>query len=229
MPAELAAINRPGLIVCEGPDDERFLRTLLVHLDIQSIWVEHVEGESQFRRYVRRLRTRTGFELLRAFALVRDADTDAGTKFSHACSLLRDFRYPTPAAPLQIASGPLPALESSATGSVGSTGIMVLPIGRTRGALEDLCLEAIRGDPSLTCVDQFLECVALNAGIGWPDQYRSKARLNAWLASRGDPRHRLRDAISAGMFPLDHTAFDPIRQFLRDLAAAANAPEAPRS
>lgn len=227
MPAELAAISRPGLILCEGPDDERFLRTMLVHLDIQRIWVEYVEGESQFRRYVRRLRTRTGFELLRAFAIVRDADTDAGTKFSHACSLLRDFRYPIPAAPLQIASGPLPALESSAIGSVGSTGIMVLPIGRTRGALEDLCLEAIRGDPSLTCVDEFLDCVASNAAITWPEQYRSKARLNAWLASRGDPRHRLRDAISAGMLPLEHAAFGPIKQFLRDLAVAAKVSESP--
>jgi hypothetical protein len=227
MPAELAAISRPGLIVCEGPDDERFLRTLLVHLNIQSIWVEHVEGESQFRRYVGRLRTRTGFELLRVFAIVRDADTDAGTKFSHACSLLRDFRYPIPVAPLQIASGPLPALESNAIGSVGSIAIMILPIGRTSGALEDVCLEAIRGDLSLPCVDEFLDCVASNGAITWLEQYRSKARLNVWLGSRGDPRHRLRDAISAGMFPLDHGAFDPIRQFLRDLAAAANAPGNP--
>lgn len=221
MPAELAPISRPGLIVCEGPDDERLLRMMLGYLDIQSIWVEYVEGESQFRRYVRRLRIRPGFELLRAFAVMRDADTDAASKFAHTCSLLRDFHYPVPLAPLEIAHGAFPALESDRSGSTGATGVVILPTAHRTGALEDLCLEALGADLSLPCVDDFLRCVEMQAGIAWPPQYVSKARLNVWLGSRPDPRHRLRDAISAGLFPLSHGAFDPIKAFLTQLAAAA--------
>jgi hypothetical protein len=224
MPPERDEIDCPGLIVCEGPDDERFLKIMLVRLRLANIWVEYVEGESQFRRYLRRLRVRPGFEILRALAIVRDADTDAGTKFNHACSLLGDFRYPVPTLPLQLASGTFPALESGTLGVDGSTGIMILPPGRASGALEDLFLDALIGDPSLPCVDQFLECVASTAAISWPFQYRSKARVNAWLASRTDPRHRLRDAVSAGLFPLDHDAFGSIRRFLSELAEAASEP-----
>jgi hypothetical protein len=225
MPAELESISRPGLIICEGPDDQLFLRAMLRYLDIQMIWVEYVEGESQFRAYVRRLRTRSGFETLRALALMRDADTDATAKFSHACSLLRDFNYPVPGAPLEIAHGLLPALESDAVGSAGATGVVIVPTAHSTGALEDLCLEALGDDPSLPCVDEFLRCVETTAQITWPAQYIAKSRLNAWLASRADPRHGLRSAISAGLFSMSHDAFGPIRAFLSQLAEAATGPE----
>lgn len=228
MPALLDAISHPGLIVCEGPDDERFLRMMLVHLGIDSVWVEYVEGESQFRRYVRGLRGRAGFEVLRAFAIVRDADRATGTKFEHACALLRDFGYPSPHQPVQLARGQFPARAPGTSGRIGATAVVVLPIDRRTGALEDLCLESLAEDPSVVCVDDFLSCVA-TTGVLWPDRFRAKARLNAWLASRPDPRHRLRDALSAGLFPLDHNAFEPVKQFLHDLAAAARAPEAPSS
>ena len=59
------------------------------------------------------------------------------------------------------------------------------------------------------------------AQITWPARYIAKARLSVWLASRPDPRHRLREAISAGLFPMSHDAFEPIRAFLTQLAAAA--------
>jgi len=176
MPAQRDAIGRRGLIVCEGPDDERFLRIMLTHLGIDMIWVEYVEGESQFRRYVRGLRGRAGFGILRSFAIVRDADTDSSTKFSHACSQLRDFGYPVPTLPLQLASGRFPALESGAVGFTGATGVMILPPEKDVGALENLCLDAIGTDPSLPCVDEFLACVKSNSGIRWPESYRPKAQ-----------------------------------------------------
>jgi hypothetical protein len=198
---------------------------MLAHLGIQGIWVEHVEGESQFRRYVRRLRIRTGFEMLRALAIIRDADTDADAKFNRSCGVLRDHRFPVPTSPYQLMAGPFPALESSDLGKVGMTGIVIIPPAEVIGALEDLCLKVIADDPSIPCVDDLLNCVALNSGTVWPEQYRSKARLNVWLASRADPRHRLRDAISAGLFPLSHEAFGPIRDFLIQLAAAASQPD----
>lgn len=229
MASEPDAISRPGLVLCEGPDDERLLRGLLAHLGIQTLWVEQVEGESQLRRYVRRLRIRTGFEYLRALAIVRDADTDADAKFSHSCHVLSDHRYPVPATPYSLASGSFPALESVGVGSDGWTGIMILPPSRPAGALEDLCLQVIADDPSLPCADDLMQCVESKGNVRWPVQYRSKARMNVWLASRSDPRQRLREAISAGLFPMNHQAFEPIRGFLTRLAAAASGPDAPPS
>lgn len=221
MPAPWPAIRRPGLVVCEGRDDERFLVTMLNHLRIRAVCVEYVDGESQFRGHFRALRTRTGFDVLRAIAVIRDADTDSEQKFRQTCSLLRDFGYPVPSAPSELASGRLPASEAGTTGQDGTVGILVLPTSRPAGALEDLCIEAIRGDPSLPCVDDFLACVVSKAGIAWRDQHVSKARLNVWLGSRPDPRRSLRDALSANRFPLDSEAFTPVREFLTRLAAAA--------
>jgi hypothetical protein len=224
MVAPLHPIGRPPVIVCEGRDDERFLINMLNHLGLSSIRVEYVEGESRFRPYIRNLRARPSFSDLRGLAIVRDADTDAAAKFRHTGVLLRELGYPVPLAPATVTKGRFPASESGQIGADGVTGIVVLPPAQSVGALEDLCLDAIAGDPSLPCVDQLLTCVASSAGIAWPEQYRSKARLNVWLGSRADPRHRLRDAISAGLFPMSHNAFGPIRQFLTDFASAASEP-----
>jgi hypothetical protein len=53
MAPALGAISRPGLIVCDGGDDERLLVTMLNYLNLGSIWVEIVAGESLFRSYIR--------------------------------------------------------------------------------------------------------------------------------------------------------------------------------
>ena len=70
MAPEPRPIIRPGLIVCEGDDDERLLVTMLNYLKIESIWIERVDGESMFRKYIRILRARPGFAGLRALAVV---------------------------------------------------------------------------------------------------------------------------------------------------------------
>ncbi len=221
MPAPRQPIGRPGLIFCEGIDDERFLVELLTFLGIDSLWVERADGESQFRGLVRTLRGRGNFEQLRTLAIVRDADTDAARKFESVTDLLQTAAYPIPSAPAQLILGTFPRATTGAAETAGTVGVFIMPDGRSPGALEDLCLQAIAEDPAGPCVQEFLACVHARSGVACPDQHVPKAKLNAWLASRSNPTLRLGQAIASKDIPPGSEAFRPIRQFLQDLAAAA--------
>jgi hypothetical protein len=221
MPAPRQPISRPGLIFCEGIDDERFLVELLAFLSIDSIWVERADGESQFQGLVRTLRGRGNFEQLRALAIVRDADTDAGRKFESVTDLLQAAGYPVPPTPARLITGRFP---SATTVTVGVVGVFIMPDGDSPGTLEDLCLRAIEQDQALECTREFLDCVRTHTGVTCPDQHIPKAKLNSWLASRANPTLRLGQARASRDIPPDSDAFGPIRQFLQELAEAATRP-----
>lgn len=91
---------------------------------------------------------------------------------------------------------------------------IVLPEA-ARGALEDLCLAAVAGDPAMACVEGYFECLDSRGML--PRQI-SKGKLHAFLASRETPGRRLGEAAKAGDWPWDSDAFDGVKAFLRTVA-----------
>ena len=70
-------------------------------------------------------------------------------------------------------------------------------------------MTSIADDAAMPCVEEFIECVM----DGGPRD-TSKARVQAFLASRDTPGKRLGEAAMAGYWAFDHPAFDGFRQLL---------------
>ena len=223
MPPLVTPVRTPGILCCEGPDDFEFFIWLRRHLSIgrETVEVEWMEGRTQLHNYLNGLPLRGEPERLKSLAIVCDADRDDGpTAFGRVRDDLRTTGYSTVAQPARFYPGPW------AAGPSLSVGVFILPNNHSPGALEDLCLDSIGADPSLPCVDELLQCVS-SRGVSWPEQFRSKARLNVWLGSRSDPRRRLREALRGSVFAADSLAFDQVRNFLKQLEAAASFPSGP--
>jgi hypothetical protein len=182
--------------------------------------VEQLRGRTQLHSRLNGLPIRENKEDLRALAIVCDADApdDGAAAFNRVKDDLSSTGFTAPTVAGRFTQGRWdggPALH---------VGVYIMPDNQMTGALEDLCLFAIDGDISLPCVDAYLQCVSSAGGVTWRPQDLSKARLRSWLASRADPTLLLGYAMNRNLIRRDHVAFSEIRQFLRQLAAAAQAP-----
>jgi hypothetical protein len=204
------------ILACEGADDEAFLHRMLDHLRITGVDIRKFDGKPQLPTFLLGLRDSTEFEAVRCVGIVRDADMRAASALQSVTDRLRQLRLPVP----RLAGG-LSTGNCEIDGLVRTFGVFIMPDGRSPGELEDLCLAAIENDLALTCAQEFLDCVHARTGTVCPEKDTSKARLNAWLASRTDPTLRMGHAVASRDIPPDSRVFDPIRAFLTQLAAAA--------
>jgi len=208
------------IVACEGIDDQEFLRRMLDHLRISERRIDQYRGKAQLPTYLRGLRDSTDFETIRVVGVIRDGDDSPGGAWQSVRDLLQRLDLPCPTGPGTIGTG-----RCGVDGITRSIGVFIMPDNNSPGALEDLCLRAVADSASLTCVDEFLACVAARTNVTCRQQDVPKARLNAWLASRADPTLRLGQAVAARQLPPDSPAFDPIKDFLRALAVAASEPD----
>ena len=101
------------------------------------------------------------------------------------------------------------------SGSPMPAGAFFVPDGASHGSIETLCRRAVRNAALAACVDQLVTC----AGSPHARQAQAdKGWLKAYLGMTADPNLRFHQAFDApdGIDPA-HTAFDPLRAFLRAL------------
>src|SRR6266511_2045577 len=162
MPATAGPVTSPGLLLCEGPDDFAFFLSLLAFLQISDeiVRIERLEGRRQLHDRLNGLAIRDQGRILKAMAIVCDADDpdDGQAAFGKVRDDLRATGFSVP----ERAAG---FVHVSWGGSLSlSVGVFIMPDNRATGALEDLCLTAIAGEPSLACVEPFLNCVSAAGG-----------------------------------------------------------------
>jgi len=166
------------------------------------IQVGSFNGKTKLQKYLKTFPLLPEFNKLTTLGITRDADNDASAAFQSVQGALREAGLPFPAAPGVFTGGPL------------RVGVLIIPPGRP-GMLETLCLESVADDGAIVCVDQFFECVKTNAHR--KPSNMSKARVHAWLSSQEEPDKRLGEAARQGYWKLDHAAFEPLRDFLRQM------------
>ena len=142
-----------------------------------------------------------------AIGIVRDAELDSVDAFQCAQKAISALELATPDCPMEI------------VGRNPRIGVLILPPDRGEGMLEDVCLDAVHDDPAMPCVQDYLQCVA-DRIPNWPDRNRKKATVQAFLASRPEPGMKLGEGAKLGYWNWSHEVYDPIMQFLRDLAKA---------
>jgi len=167
---------------------------------ISGVEVRQTRGKRKLAGQLNLLHVTPGFGLVRSLGVVQDADNDHRATFAGVCGALRRAGLPVPSSGLQPA------------GEHPKVVVLIIPGEGKPGALEDVCLESIKDDPAMRCVDQYFECLK-GRGIREPAQI-SKAKAHAFLASRRIPDLRLGDACQQHYWPFEHEAFADLRKLL---------------
>ena len=203
MPPSMEIVESKQLIV-EGNDDVRIFRALGSRMNISNIEIRPYGGVDNMRTFVRTLSALPEFRLVQSLAIVADADCDRERRERRIRSALSDMNLPTPSGPLEIASD-----------EHLKVAYLVVPHDRDRGMIEDVCLDSVRNDPAMDCIDRYFDCIS-EVDIPGPQQvWSSKARLHAFLASRDRPDLRIGEAADRGIWRFEHAAFNPLKDLLR--------------
>jgi hypothetical protein len=198
-------IARPKLLIVEGSDEENFFGALLKHLEITDVQVAGIGGKSRIRPRLKALVNDADFIQIVSLGIIRDADVDPKTAFQSIRDALKNTGLPFPTKPLRFVKGP------------PKVGVMILPAPDKKGALEELCLQAIKDDPAMSCVGQYFKCLE-DQGVKTPKKGKlSKAKTRVFLASREEPTLAVGTAALRGYWPFGHKMFSSVRNFLKSL------------
>ena len=197
-------IAHPKQVFVEGNDEIRIFGALLRHMNLTDVQIQSLDGIGNLRPSLSILTGLDEFRQVRSLAVVVDANSNRAARRDQIRNALANAGLPTPSAPLQM--------ESAGELSVA---YLIVPHDGQGTMIEDVCLESVRTDPAMRCVDDYFNCLDRN-GISPPEgDWSPKSRAMAFLASRGgrtDPR--LGVSAEQGVWPLDDGAFAPFRNLL---------------
>ena len=196
-------ILKPKLLIVEGKDDEIFFNVFINHLNIQDIQVAGIGGKDKIKPNLKALSKDSNFSQIISLGIIRDADKSAGNAFKSVRDSLIAAGLPSPRRALSTIKGP-PKVT-----------VMILPVRKRRGELEDLCLDAVSDDPAMSCVDQYFDCIDRQL-LDKPRKL-SKAKVRVFLSSRKDPTLPLGISAEKGYWPFDNKAFAAVQEFLQSL------------
>jgi hypothetical protein len=203
-PCSTIPITKPKAIAVEGKDDQYFFDALLKHLGLKQIQVVPMEGKYPLTDKIEAVKNTSGFSGVISFGVAIDADRNYVATFQSVCGALRHSNLLVPTGPLKTAK---------AKGNPSIT-VIILPRKNTQGILEDLCLQAVKSDPALPCVNRYFKCLSKR---GVTTNNISKAKVHAFLSSRKEPDLRLGEAAMAGCWPFGNPAFKEVKRFLNML------------
>jgi len=165
-------ITKPKLLLVEGKDEFYLFTELIQILNLdQNLDVREVGGKDQFFRKLHKMQDSSGKEIIKSIGIVRDADNNPDATFQSVCNVLGKVGLPIPTAPLKPKAG-YPQVT-----------VMIIPDEHSKGMLETVCLESVRDDPAMICVEEFFDCLKTKRdSLSVNDN--PKAQVRAFLASR---------------------------------------------
>jgi hypothetical protein len=197
------------VLLIEGNDEIKFFNALLSHMgmtpDIE-VQTRSVRGKDNFRDELPAFLNDPNFSRVTAYAIIRDADTDAANALRSIKDLLRENQQPCPESYASF------AYNNDYTLKVG---IFIIP-GDTPGMLEDLCLQSISNHSISPYVTDFIAKVNETMGDQAP-RNQSKAKVQAFLSGMHKTVPHLGVAAMNHYWPFDHEAFDELRYFMEQL------------
>lgn len=200
------AITKPYILLVEGKDDEFFFKALMKNLNLNNIQIFNYDGTPKFRDFLSGFIKTTGFADVSSLGITRDADTDYNDSFQSIHDALRAEHLPTPEH----------SLEPIDDGNGLKVTIMILPGNNMLGMLEDLCLKSVESDPAMPCVVQYFHCLKQKGSM--PTNV-SKAKVQAFLASRPKAGLLLGQAADKGYWPWENATFEDVKNFLQQIVS----------
>ncbi len=199
-------ISEAKQVLVEGLDEVRVLDNFASRLGLADVQCHAYQGKQNLRNFLKTFTALSDFTRVRSLAVVADADFSTDGTRDRIRGALQNVGLPQPSAPLtEVLDGNL------------KVSYLILPHWRGTGMLEDVCLESIKTDPVMECIDQFIECVK-GFREEWPKpEIEAKARVHAYLASQDRPDLRLGEAAQRGIWKFDSDAFGPLKDLLQRL------------
>ena len=175
--------------------------------DIDGVQVIEVGGKFKFKSALQTVMDdATSMRIdLSAIGVMRDADDHPERAFQSVTDALRSLDLPAPGSHGAFAQGS------------PSVGVFILPDGDSPGAVEDLCWQAVKDTPAGQCSTTYLECLEELGAL--TSKNTAKTLVHTYLAAQKDPSTSVGVGARKDYWPFDHTAFAPIGEFLRRLAA----------
>jgi hypothetical protein len=199
-------ISESNVLIVEGQDEKLFFDALLNYMGI-TIQVLPIGGKTKIRSSMELLAISPNFPIINSIGIVRDADSDPNAAFQSVKNALRLANNN-----LEADVFPIPDVPLVTVGNELRLSVMILPKIDKPGMLEDICLEAVKNDCAIECIDEFFGCIA-GRNCLMPEN-ASKARIQIFLASRKEPGKRLGEAAKAGYFSWESEAFNRLKDFL---------------
>ncbi len=168
----LSPIESRKVLLGEGKDEVNFLGALLRHMNILDVHIDEGGGKNRFPEKLVALKKARGFFgpsdscFVSHFAVIRDKNGDDA--FRSVANTLKKEGFTPP---------PKPGTFSDANPKVG---IFIMPGETIEGTmLEDLCLETVKEQPAMKCVEEFSSCVS---SLDSPPKNISKAKAQVFKA-----------------------------------------------
>jgi len=202
-----AKIECNKVLLVERDDEVRLFEELIKfmgwtpNVDIQMRKINGKDNRDEFEVFL----NDPGFPIVKGYAIIRDADTNAGSALQSVRKLLSDQGQPC-------------SMESSEFESNGelTVGIFIMPGHAKTGMLEDLCLLSVKDHPVMPHVEGFMSRVQETMQDNAPKN-ESKAKTQAFLSAMHKPVPHLGVAAQCGYWPFDKEAFSNIREFIERL------------
>lgn len=199
-------IEKPALLLVEGKDEVNFFNALLDDCKIPEVQIIEVGGKDKFKLEFPALLNLDGFSKVKSYAIIRDADNDANATLISIQNLLSKYQQPVPNDCGKF-------IENNGI----RVGIYVVPGNKTEGMLENLCLDTVKNNPVLQCVDHYLFCLEEKLEQEKFPRNRAKARMYAFLAGQNKLVPSLGLAAKKGYFNLRAEVLSDLRFFLKQL------------
>jgi hypothetical protein len=204
-------IEERKLILAEGVDAYYFWIWSYKEWNYQGIQVLDFGGITSLRQYLDVLTDSEGFDSVESLVIMRDAE---GNPYSAVDSIRDSLTQFGLAAPRQAfaydGQSPNVAYVIFPATADANGNVSLRP-----GTLEDLCLETVREDIIMPCVDQYVACLEQVAGAL---KTRHKSQLHAFLAGKSDyVGMKLGEAARAQAWNFAHPVFEIYRRVLEEM------------
>jgi len=197
------SISRSNLLLVEGSHEVKFFNCLLESMQIDDVQVERLGGKHLFKPNIKNLPGYPGFSGVTSIGIVRDANGSFEDTFRSVQNALRDGDFPVP----DQAIAP--------TNTSPQVAVFITPDNESEGALEDLLMVSVQGDPVFQCVDSYFDCLRGIQGHRHP--HPSKARVQVYLAKEPEGDIHMGIASDKNVWPWDSPAFYDLKAFIRSL------------
>lgn len=203
-------ISREKILIVEGNDEVNFFKYLLnnrselQNLDLKNkVQIIPIQGVGNMKKELSVLKNRSGFDIVKSIAVIRDADSNEASSFESVKNFLQTNDLPAPTTVGNFS-------EENSEGIKG--GIFVIPGNDIQGTmLEDLCLASVHENPIINLVDRYISELQQLQEIEISSNL-SKTKILVYLASQ----KKIYSSLGTGVtnFDITNTCFNSLVTFL---------------
>lgn len=196
-----------GLLLVEGADEKYFFIHACEAYQMEWIQVVDFGGIHDLSAYLTLLKKAASFDQVKKIAILRDAETNAGTAIRSIQDALKKNDLLVPDAPFRAEEAEFHAVMFGIfPGKRKNDGTW------ENGALEDLCLAMVSDDALLKDADDYVK----KADNRNPIHHKHKARLHTFLAGK-EPYigMKIGEAAKAKAWDGNSSAMEPFHELMR--------------